>query len=144
MLLLLGESSLGTALWHGLGGKERGRGGGGGNRRLPPDRTEIRGQSNQGVGGKVKVWAACAPQSPQTNSRVARFNRRIEEVLQGHHFKSGEHLEQTILRYVLFYNQQLPQPVLGSRAPLHAKKDWHKIKPELFKKIPYQLTGCDT
>jgi len=22
-------------------------------------------------------------------------------------------------------------------------KDWHKIKPELFKKQPYYLTGCD-
>jgi len=22
-------------------------------------------------------------------------------------------------------------------------KDWHKLKPELFKKRPYQLTGCD-
>jgi hypothetical protein len=23
-------------------------------------------------------------------------------------------------------------------------KDWYKLKPELFKKIPYQLTGRDT
>jgi membrane fusion protein (multidrug efflux system) len=23
-------------------------------------------------------------------------------------------------------------------------KDWHKLKPELFKKNPYYLTGCDT
>jgi flagellar biosynthetic protein FliP len=23
-------------------------------------------------------------------------------------------------------------------------KDWHKLKPELFKKQPYYLTGCDT
>jgi len=23
-------------------------------------------------------------------------------------------------------------------------KDWHKLKPELFKKRPYQLAGCDT
>jgi hypothetical protein len=22
-------------------------------------------------------------------------------------------------------------------------KDWHKLKPELFKKNPYYLTGCD-
>jgi len=26
---------------------------------------------------------------------------------------------------------------------LQAMKDWHKLKPELFKKRPYQLTGCD-
>lgn len=83
------------------------------------------------------------PKSPQTNGMVERFNGRIEDVLQGHHFKSGEDLEQTILRYVWLYNQQLPQSVLGSRTPLQAMKDWHKLKPERFKKIPYQLTGCD-
>jgi len=26
---------------------------------------------------------------------------------------------------------------------LQVMKDWHKIKPELFKKQPYYLTGCD-
>ena len=75
---------------------------------------------------------------------VERFNGRIEDVLQGHHFKSGEELEQTLVRYVWLYNQQLPQSVLGSRTPLQAMKDWHKLKPELFKKNPYQLPGRDT
>jgi hypothetical protein len=23
-------------------------------------------------------------------------------------------------------------------------KDWHKLRPELFKKQPYYLTGCDS
>jgi hypothetical protein len=46
-------------------------------------------------------------------------------------------------RYVLLYNQQLPQSVLQSRTPLQAMKDWHKLKPELFKKKPCYLTGCD-
>jgi hypothetical protein len=27
---------------------------------------------------------------------------------------------------------------------LQAMKDWHKLKPELFKKQPYYLTGCDS
>jgi transposase InsO family protein len=83
------------------------------------------------------------PKSPQTNGMVERFNGRIEDVLQGHHFKSGEELEQTLVRYVWLYNQQLPQSVLGSRTPLQAMKDWHKLKPELFKKNPYQLPGRD-
>jgi hypothetical protein len=26
---------------------------------------------------------------------------------------------------------------------LQAMKDWHKLKPELFKKQPYCLPGCD-
>jgi hypothetical protein len=74
---------------------------------------------------------------------VERFNGRIEDVLQSHHFRSGEDLDATMHRYVLLYNQQLPQSVLQSRTPLQAMKDWHKLKTELFKKNPYYLTGCD-
>lgn len=84
------------------------------------------------------------PKSPQTNGMVERFNGRIEDVLQSHHFRSGEELEATLHRYVLLYNQQLPQSALGSKTPLRAMKDWHKLKPELFRKKPYYLTGCDT
>jgi hypothetical protein len=47
-------------------------------------------------------------------------------------------------RYLLLYNQHLPQSVLQSRTPLQAMNDRHKLKPELFKKNPYYLTGCDT
>ena len=84
------------------------------------------------------------PKSPQTNGMEERFNGRIEEVLQSHHFRSGEELETTLHRYVWLYNQQLPQSALGSKAPLQAMKDWHKLKPKLFKKQPYYLPGCDT
>src|SRR6056297_1889080 len=84
------------------------------------------------------------PKSPQTNGMVERFNGRIEDVLQGHHFKSGEDLEQTLERYVWLYNQQLPQSALGSKTPLQAMKDWHNLKPELFKKQPHYLPGCDS
>ena len=54
-------------------------------------------------------------QRPQTNGMVERFNGRIEEVLQSHHFPSGEDLETTLHRDVLLYNQQLPQSALGSK-----------------------------
>ncbi len=83
------------------------------------------------------------PKSPQTNGMVERFNGRIEEVLQSHHFRSGEELEATLHRYVWLYNQQLPQSALRSKPPLQAMKDWYKIKPELFKKRPHYLPGCD-
>jgi transposase InsO family protein len=83
------------------------------------------------------------PQHPQTNGMVERFNGRIEEVLHSHHFRSGEELETTLHRYVLLYNQQLPQSALGSKTPLQAMKDWHKLKPDLFRKQPYHLPGCD-
>jgi hypothetical protein len=44
----------------------------------------------------------------------------------------------------ILYNQQLPQSALRRKAPLQAMKDWHKLKPKLFKKQPYYLTGCDS
>ena len=76
------------------------------------------------------------------NGMVERFNGRIEEVLQSHHFRSGKELETTLHRYVLLCNQQLPQSALGSKTPLQAMKDWHKLKPELFRKQPHHLPGC--
>jgi transposase InsO family protein len=50
---------------------------------------------------------------PQTNGMVERFNGWIEDVLQSHSFRSGEDLEQTILRCVHLYNGQLPQSQLN-------------------------------
>jgi hypothetical protein len=103
-----------------------------------------------------KAGSMSSPRSPQTNGpplgdcgqspagqRVERFNGRIEDVPQSHHFQSGEELEATLHRYVWLYNQQLPQSALGSKAPLQAMKDWHTLKPELFKKQPYYRPGCD-
>jgi transposase InsO family protein len=84
------------------------------------------------------------PKSPQTNGMVERFNGRIKEVLQSHHFRSGEELEITLHRYVWLYNQQLPQSALDSKTPLQTMKNWYKIKPNLFIKQPYYLPGCDT
>ena len=83
------------------------------------------------------------PMRPQTNGMVERFNGRIEDVLQSHRFRSGEDLEHTILRYVRLYNGQLPQSVLKGRTPLAALKDWHRDKPELFRKRPYNHPGWD-
>ena len=74
---------------------------------------------------------------------VERFNGRVEEVLQSHHFRSGEELETTLHRYVWLYNQKLPQSALGSKTPLQAMKKWHKLKPAMFKKRPYFLPGYD-
>lgn len=84
------------------------------------------------------------PMRPQTNGMVERFNGRIEDVLQSHRFRSGEDLEQTILRYVRLYNGQLPQSVLKGRTPIDALKDWQRQKPGLFKKRPYNHAGCDS
>jgi hypothetical protein len=67
----------------------------------------------------------------------------MEDVLQSHHFRSGEELETTLHRYVWLYNQRLPQAASGRKSPLQAMKDWHKHKPQMFKKLPYCRPGCD-
>ena len=88
-----------------------------------------------------------APFAPRNHPRPtawsSRGGERIEDVLQSHHFRSGEELEATLHRSVWLYNQPLSQSALGSKTPLQAVKDWHKLEPELFKKRPYDLAGCD-
>ena len=84
------------------------------------------------------------PRTPQTNGMVERFNGRISDVPQSHHFVSGEDLAQTLYRYALLYNQQLPQSTLGSKTPLDAMKQWYESHPHLFVKRPCNLAGGDT
>jgi len=68
----------------------------------------------------------------------------INDVRQSHHVRFGEELETTLNRYVWLYNQQRPQSAIGSKPPLQAMKDWHKLRPELFRKQPYYLTGLNS
>jgi hypothetical protein len=75
---------------------------------------------------------------------VGRFNGRIAAVLQSHPFRSVEDLATTLHLYAWLCNRQLPQSALGSTSPLQAMKDWHKLKPQLFRKQPYDLPGCDS
>lgn len=84
------------------------------------------------------------PRTPQTNGMVERFNGRISEVLNTHHFNSALDLEHTLLRYVALYNHHLPQSALGSKTPIQAMKDWYVSHPQLFWKRPYDRPGCDS
>ncbi len=74
---------------------------------------------------------------------VERFNGRISDVLQSHHLVSCEDLAQTLYRYALLYNQQLPQSTLGSKTPLDAMQRWYESHPHLFVKRPCNLAGGD-
>jgi|TARA_R110002126_G_scaffold238949_4_gene382217 hypothetical protein len=64
---------------------------------------------------------------------VEQSKGRLEDVPQSHHFQSDEELEATRHRHVRLYSQQPPQSALGSKTPLQAIPDWHKLVPELFK-----------
>ncbi|MDO9053269.1 MAG: DDE-type integrase/transposase/recombinase, partial [Gallionella sp.] len=84
------------------------------------------------------------PKSPQTNGMVERFNGRIADVLKTNRFDSALDLEQTLMRYLILYNTQLPQSALGSRTQMQAMKDGHKSHPHLFVKSPRNLPGRDS
>ena len=84
------------------------------------------------------------PRTPRTNGMVERFNGRIADVLKTHRFHDGEDLEQTLLRYVVLYNHELPQSVLQSKTPMQVMWEWYRLKPDLFHKRPYDRRGCDT
>ena len=84
------------------------------------------------------------PRHPQTNGMVERFNGRISEILNTNRFRSGEHLRDTLTRYVRLYNQQIPQRALKHSTPIEALKRWYRERPDLFHKRPYHLPGLDS
>ncbi len=83
------------------------------------------------------------PRHPQTNGMIERFNGRISEVLRTTRFRSGEHLHDTITRYVRLYNQHIPQRALAHSAPIDCLKNWYRERPDLFHKRPYNQAGLD-
>ena len=83
------------------------------------------------------------PKHPQTNGMVERFNGRIAQVLNTHHFHSAEDLEQTLHRFVWLYNHRIPQKALHHEAPVNALKRWQQNHPELFSKQVRDRPGPD-
>jgi transposase InsO family protein len=83
------------------------------------------------------------PRHPQTNGMIERFNGRISEVLKTTRFRSGEHLSDTLIRYVKLYNQHIPQRALKHSTPIECLKNWYREHPELFRKRPYNHAGLD-
>lgn len=75
---------------------------------------------------------------------IERFNGRISEVLDTTRFRSGEHLRETLTRYVRVYNQLIPQRAIDHSTPIDKLKEWYRARPELFKKHPYNQPGLDT
>ena len=84
------------------------------------------------------------PRTPQTNGMAERFNGRIAEVLATRRFLSGEHLEDTLTRYVAIYNCHIPQRALGHVSPAEALQEWQRKKPELFVRDVNNLPGLDS
>lgn len=83
------------------------------------------------------------PRHPQTNGMIERFNGRVSEVLNTTRFRSGEHLRDTLSRYVRVYNYHIPQRALKHLTPIEKIKEWYRERPDLFHKRPYNQAGLD-
>jgi len=93
-------------------------------------------------GRTPKGVPAGMPEGPER--RDQRFNGRIADILRTHHFRSGEELEATLLRYAWLYNHHLPQKALGHVSPIQAMKRWQQSHPGLFHKRFINYPGHDT
>lgn len=58
------------------------------------------------------------PYRPQTNGKVERFWRTLQEdLIEGTYFESLEHFKKELLDYLIYYNQMRPHQALGGLAP---------------------------
>lgn len=58
------------------------------------------------------------PYRPQTNGKIERFWRTIEDdLIRETHFDSKAHLKEEILQYLYYYNEERPHQSLNGKAP---------------------------
>jgi transposase InsO family protein len=58
------------------------------------------------------------PYRPQTNGKVERFWRTLnEDLIEGTYFESIEHFKQELLDYMIYYNQMRPHQALNGKFP---------------------------
>lgn len=58
------------------------------------------------------------PYRPQTNGKVERFWRSMnEDLIEGTYFESIDHFKQELLDYMLYYNKLRPHQALGGKTP---------------------------
>lgn len=58
------------------------------------------------------------PYRPQTNGKVERFWRTLnEDLIEGTYFESIEHFKEELFQYMLYYNKLRPHQALGGNTP---------------------------
>lgn len=63
------------------------------------------------------------PYRPQTNGKVERFWRTInEDLIEGTYFESIEHFKDELFKYLLYYNQLRPHQGINGKTPEQAVK----------------------
>ena len=58
------------------------------------------------------------PYRPQTNGKVERFWRTInEDLIEGTYFESIEHFKEELFKYILYYNKLRPHQGINGMTP---------------------------
>jgi len=61
----------------------------------------------------------CRPYRPQTNGKVERFWRTLnEDLIEGTTFESEEEFKKELEQYIYYYNTLRPHQALGGKTPL--------------------------
>ena len=64
------------------------------------------------------------PYRPQTNGKVERFWRSLEdELIEGVTFENKEELEQELLNYLIYYNEHRPHQGINGLTPAQLNKN---------------------
>jgi len=59
------------------------------------------------------------PYRPQTNGKVERFWRTLnEDLIDGTYFESDDHFEKELMEYLLYYNQERPHQGIEGKTPV--------------------------
>ena len=99
---------------------------------------------DRGCARRTSAHRLITPRHPQTNGRVERFNGRVSDILATPRFRSREDLQTALARYLILYNEHLPQRALGHNTPLQARHAWRKERPDLFVKRLKNQAGLNT
>lgn len=68
------------------------------------------------------------PYRPQTNGKIERFWKTIEEdLIAGTYFESMEHLQKELTEYMYYYNHHRPHQGIGGANPAHFNQNCHRI-----------------
>ena len=68
------------------------------------------------------------PYRPQTNGKIERFWKTIEQdLLAGTYFESMEHLQQELTEYIYYYNHHRPHQGIGGDNPAHFNQNCPRI-----------------
>ena len=68
------------------------------------------------------------PYRPQTNGKIERFWRTInEDLIEGTHFEGFEHFKQELLDYMIYYNQMRPHQALNGQNPQNFANNCQRI-----------------